>query len=170
MAVGLVLACAVFGTDIGLAQAAGVTAALPGPPPGAGTGFPLPPAPAESPSPEPLGAPATIPFSPSGPGLLSGSAGRAAGASAADRLPGRRAGGAEPAGSSDRHRGTGEVQVRRRTEHVSFSLDKRVAGQITRSGSVLAGVAFKQGGATEHLSVIVGRGPRLPSSGRACSD
>ncbi|MGH2882354.1 MAG: hypothetical protein ACRDPA_06595, partial [Solirubrobacteraceae bacterium] len=73
-AVGLALTCAAFGSDVGLAQAAGPPA-LPGPPPGAGTGFPLPPAPAQSPSPAVSGAPATIPFSPSGPGLLSGSAG-----------------------------------------------------------------------------------------------
>lgn len=162
-AVGLVLACAVFGTDIGLAQAAGGPPALPGPPPGAGTGFPLPPAPAESPSPEPLGAPATIPFTPSGPGLLSGSAGLSgrrlklpiacqAGGHAALSLPAVATGTVAQA----KYKCAGGRST------VSFPLDKRVAGQITRSGSVLAGVAFKQGGATEHLSVMVGPRPAAP--------
>jgi hypothetical protein len=44
----------------------------------------------------------------------------------------------------------------------SFTLSKRVAGQITRSGSVLAGVTFKQGAATEQLSVMVGPSPPSP--------
>ncbi len=160
---GLVLACAVFGAGVGLAQAAGGPPSLPGPPPGAGTGFSLPPAPAQPPPPEAPGGPATIPFDPSGPGLLSGSAepsGRhlklpiacQAGGRAALSLPGVATGTV----AQTRYKCAGGRST------VSFSLDKRVAGQIARSGSVLAGVTFKQGSATEHLSVMVGPSPAAP--------
>jgi len=161
--IGLVLACAVFATDVGLAQAAGGPASLPGPPPGAGTGFPLPPAPAQPPPAEASSGPATIPLGPSGPGLLSGSAGLSgrrlklpiacqAGGHAALSLPGIATGTvAQAKYKCAGGRGT-----------VSFSLDKPVAGQITRSGSVLAGLTFKQGASTEHLSVMVGPSPAAP--------
>jgi hypothetical protein len=162
-AVGLVLACAAFGTDVGLAQAAGGPPTLPGPPPGAGTGFPLPPAPAQPPPPEPSGSPASIPLASSGPGLLSGSAGLSGrrlklpiacqtGGHAALSLPGVATGTVTQA----RYKCAGGRGT------VSFSLDKGVAGQITRSGSVLAGVTFRQGAATEHLSVMVGPSPAAP--------
>jgi len=45
---------------------------------------------------------------------------------------------------------------------VSLPLGKRIAQQITSTGSVLARVAFTQGGATESQSVTVG--PRPPSA------
>lgn len=162
-AAGLVLACAVFGAGVGPAQAAGVPPSLPGPPPGAGTGFSLPPAPAQPPPPGASGGPATIPFGPSGPGLLSGSAepnGRRlklpiacqAGGHAALSLPGVATGTV----AQTRYKCAGGRST------VSFSLDKRVAGQIARSGSVLAGVTLKQGSATEHLSVMVGPSPAAP--------
>ena len=44
----------------------------------------------------------------------------------------------------------------------SFTVSKGFAQRVTRSGSVLAGLAFKQGGATEHLSVMVGPRPPAP--------
>src|ERR1700752_2023057 len=74
-ALGLALAVALFATDPGLARAAGAPAGLPGPPPEAGTGIPLPPPPGQDPPPQPFGSAATLPLNPSGPGLLSGSAG-----------------------------------------------------------------------------------------------
>lgn len=162
-AVGLALACLVFAADVGQAKAAGAPAGLPGPPPGAGTGFPLPPPPAQAPPGEPSGPSATIPFASSGPGLLSGSAG----------LSGRRlrlqvacsAGGRAALSVPGLGRGT-VAQARYKCvagrSTVSFSLAQRTTQQITRGGSVLARVAFKQGGATENLSVMVGPRPVTP--------
>jgi hypothetical protein len=161
-AVGFVVACAMLATGGGLASAAAGPPGLPGPPPGAGTGFPLPPAPAQAPLPEASGSPATLPFGTSGPGLLSGSAGLTgrqvklqiacdAGGGAALTLP------ALPTAAASQARYT----CIRGHATVSFRLDKSAAQQITRSGSVLAAVAFNQGGHTERLSVTVG--PRLPA-------
>ncbi len=161
--VGLALVCLAFATDIGQAKAAGAPPALPGPPPGAATGLPLPPAPAQAPSPEPSGAAVTIPLAPSGPGLLSGSAGLSgrrlglqiacsAGGRAALSLPGVAVGTvAQAKYKCVGGRGT-----------VSFLLAKRTTQRITSSGSVLANVTFKQGGTTEHLSVTVGPRPATP--------
>jgi hypothetical protein len=162
--VGLALACLAFATDVGLARAAAGPSGLPGPPPGAGTGFPMPPAPAQAPPPEPSASPVSIPLSASGPGLLSGTAGLSgrglklhiactAGGRAALSIPGL---------------ATGTVaQVRYRCAGgrgtASFSLNRRLAQQITRGGNVLARVSFQQNGATENQSVMVG--PRAASPG-----
>jgi hypothetical protein len=159
----LVLVCAVFATDVAVGHAADGPPALPGPPPGAGTGFPLPPPPAQAPSSEPLGPPANIPFAPSGPGLLSGTAGLSGrrvqvriacqtGGRAVLTLPGVATGTVAPT----RYKCAGGRSA------VSFSLSKGVASQIARNGSVLAELALKQGGATERLSVMVGPRPPAP--------
>lgn len=162
LAVGFVLACAVLAAEAGLAFAA-APPALPGPPPGAGGGFPLPPPPAQAPPPEASGSPATIPYSAPGPGLLSGSAaltGRNvnvkiacnAGGRASLTLPTL----ASPTVAQARYK------CARGRSTVSFALAKPVAQQIARGGSVLAGVAFRQGGRTERLTVMVGPRPPAP--------
>jgi hypothetical protein len=160
---GVALAVVGFATHVGQAKAASSPPGLPGPPPGAGTGFPLPPPPAQDPPPQPSGSPATVPLTPSGPGLLSGSAGLTgrrlrlpiacdAGGHAALSVPGLASGLVAQA----RYKCAGGRST------VSFTLGKSIARQINGKGSVLAQVAFKQIGATETLSVMVGPSPAAP--------
>lgn len=162
-AAGLLVVGAAFAANVGLASATSGPPGLPGPPPGAGAGFPLPPAPGEASPPQPSGSPATLPFATSGPGLLSRSAGLTGsklklkiacktGGHAALTLPALRS----SAVAQSRYR----CAAGRST--VSFALEKPVAQQIARSGSVIAGVAFRQGGRTERSSVLVGPRPAAP--------
>ena len=163
-AAAVVLIFAAWATHVGLAQAAGPPAGLPGPPPGAGTGFPLPPPPGLAPSPEPSGPPVTLPLGPSGPGLLSGSAGLS-GARLNLRVA-CQAGGRAAFRAAQLAGGTlasARYKCARGRATVSFSLARRIAQQITRSGSVLGSVVFTQGGGNERVSLDVGPHSPAPS-------
>jgi hypothetical protein len=159
-ALGLALAVALFATDAGLARAAGAPAGLPGPPPEAGTGIPLPPPPGQDPPPQPFGSAATLPLNPSGPGLLSGSAGLTGG-----RLKlniACTAGGQAALSVPDLATGTvarAKYKCVGGRSTVSLSLGKTIARKVNGSGSVLAHVAFRQGGGSETQSVMVGPHP-----------
>jgi hypothetical protein len=163
LTVTMTVLCAVLGFAVWGAQAARASAppGLPGPPPDAGAGLPLPPAPGQAPPAEPDGPATTIPVTGSGPGLLSGTAsfhGTRVSFPVACTASGRVTMSAATFGQL--------AQTRYRCANgrgvVSLSLAKDAARQIASDGSVLAHLAFVQGGTTEQQSLMVG--PRVAAA------
>ncbi|MBV9363664.1 MAG: hypothetical protein JOY89_05460 [Solirubrobacterales bacterium] len=152
-----------FGTA-SAAAAAALPPGLPGPPPAAGSGFPLPPPPGAAPGSEAGGAPASIPVNVSGPGLLTGTV--TLYGNAVTLLIACSTGGnvdlSVPSlgGGALAH---ARYRCSRRRASIRLSLDTFDARRIARHQQVLAALRFREGGASERLSVTVAARPQAPS-------